>query len=175
MAALIVVETYFGNTRQIADIVADTLCAADMQAQVVGVGSAPTHCDADVDLLVVGAPTHDLGLSTPATRKAAGARTGKDACGPGVREWVAQLSLPAAPPLVAVYDTRTGCPWLAGSAAAQASVLLSERGFPVMAARETFRVHGVAGPLLPGEDDRARRWTKAVTARFSQRRGIRRG
>ena len=65
----------------------------------------------------------------------------------GVREWMGLVTVPSIPPLVAIFDTRTGYPWLPGSAAAQASAFLSSRGFPVIPARETFRVQGITGPL----------------------------
>jgi hypothetical protein len=173
MSALVVVETYFGNTHHVAEVVADTFRSHGMPTDVAEVEGAPTQLSDEIDLLVVGAPTHDLGMSTAESRQAACARTGHAVPATGVREWLARLSKSATPPLVAVFDTRTGYPWLAGSAAAQASAVLSERGFPVMAARESFRVDGVAGPLRRGEDDRARRWANVVVARLVQRRGIR--
>jgi hypothetical protein len=170
MSALVVVETYFGNTRHIADVVAETLRADGTDTDVVSVEDAPTELPAGIDLLVVGAPTHNRGLSTRETRQAACTRNGQVIPSMGVREWVAQVVRPNAPPLVALFDTRTGYPWLAGSAAAQASVLLSDKGFPVMAARATYRVQDIEGPLRIGEDARARHWTNAVSARLERRR-----
>ena len=146
MSALVVVETYFGNTRHIGDVVADHLRSAGIDAAVVSVEEAPTQLNPEIDLLVVGAPTHNLGLSTEASRKTASAQTGLPAPAMGVREWVGRVAQPSVPPLVAVFDTRTGHPWMAGSAAAQASALFARVGFPVLGARETFWVNGVTGP-----------------------------
>jgi hypothetical protein len=67
--------------------------------------------------------------------------------------------------VVAVFDTRFGSPWLPGSAAAQASVRLSGKGFRVLPARASFRVQDIAGPLLPGAEEDARRWIRSVVAR----------
>ncbi len=173
MSALVVVETYFGNTHHVAEVVAGTIRSHGVPTDVANVEDAPIRLSDEIELLIVGAPTHDLGMSTAESRQAACARTGRAVPDAGVREWLAHLSKSDAPPLVAVFDTRTGYPWLAGSAAAQASVLLCEKGFPVMAARETFRVDGVAGPLRRGEDDHARRWANVVVARLVHRRGIR--
>ena len=162
MSALVVVETYFGNTRHIADVVANGLRSDGIDTEVVTVEDAPTQLEDGIELLVIGAPTHDLGLSPPESRQAACARPGHIEPMIGVREWMGLVTVPSKPPLVAIFDTRTGYPWLAGSAAAQASACLSSRGFPVIPARETFRVHGVTGPLNVGEDDRAQRWTTVV-------------
>jgi hypothetical protein len=173
MSALVVVETYFGNTRHIADVVANRLRSDGIDAEVVDVVEAPTELEDGIELLVIGAPTHDLGLPTAETRQAAFARSGQVEPGIGVREWVERVTRPSVPPLVAVFDTRTGYPWLAGSAAAQASVLLSRKGFPVIPARETFRVQGVTGPLSVGEDQRAEYWTDVVAARLQKQRRTR--
>ena len=166
MSALVVVETYFGNTRHLADVVANGLRNDGIDTVVVAVEDAPTQLDDGIELLVIGAPTHDLGLSTAESRQAACARQGHSAPMIGVREWMGLVTVPSIPPLVAVFDTRTGYPWLPGSAAAQASACLSSRGFPVIPARETFRVQGITGPLNEGEDDRAERWTTVVAARL---------
>ncbi|MEP6648865.1 MAG: flavodoxin/nitric oxide synthase [Lapillicoccus sp.] len=170
MSALVVVESYFGNTRHIADIVAESLSSVGIQTEVVPVEDAPTELRAGIDLLVVGAPTHDSGLSTGETRQAACARSGHLVPGIGVREWVGRVVSPTAPPLVALFDTRTGRPWLPGSAAAQASVLLSHKGFPILPARATFRVQDITGPLAIGEEEHARRWANVVAARVERRR-----
>jgi hypothetical protein len=170
MSALVVVETYFGNTRHIADVVADRLTEIGIETAVVSVEDAPTQLDDGMELLVVGAPTHNLGLSTVESRRTASAQVGRLEPRIGVREWVGLVGLPNVPPLVALFDTRTGHPWMAGSAAAQASVLFVRRRLPVLAARETFWVQGITGPLTAGEDERARRWTNAVAARVQSRR-----
>jgi hypothetical protein len=173
MSALVVVESYFGNTRHIADVVALRLRSEGIDTEVVDVADAPAELDHGIELLVVGAPTHDLGLSTAESRQAASARKGN--VEPlGVREWIELVTTPNVPPLVALYDTRTGYPWLPGSAAAAASALLSGKGFPVIPARETFRVQGIAGPLNVGEDQRAERWTSVIAAHLQQQRRTRR-
>lgn len=169
MTAVLVVESYFGSTRHLAEIVAATLHASGIASSVVDVDEAPASLPDDTELLVVGAPTHDLGLSTPESRQAATNRSMRGPARTGVREWASALALPEHPPLVAVFDTRMGDPWLAGSAAAQASVLLSGRGFPVSPARITFRVIDVAGPLRVGEVERARHWAADLAARLEHR------
>ena len=71
MSALVVVATYFGNTRHLADVVANGLRSDGIDTVVVTVEDAPTQLDDGIELLVIGAPTHDLGLSTAQSRQAA--------------------------------------------------------------------------------------------------------
>ena len=54
-SALIVVESYFGNTRAIAEAVAAGLIEGGIEAQVVDVARAPSALPSDLDLLVLGA------------------------------------------------------------------------------------------------------------------------
>ena len=128
MSALVVVETYFGNTRHIADVVADCLRADGVDTAVVMVEDAPTQLDAEIELLVVGAPTHNLGLSTVESRQTASAQTGQLVPRIGIREWierVERLSVPPSSPYSTPAPAVRGWP---GSAAAQASVLPALEG-----------------------------------------------
>ena len=169
MSALIVVESYFGNTRRIAEGVSGELLDAGFETHIAEVEHAPVRLPAALELLVVGAPTHNSGLSTPESRQAACARSGLPEPTLGIREWIEQLEVPATPPWVAVFDTRFGHPWLSGSAAAQASVMLSNKGFRVMPGRATFRVQDIAGPLIHGAEEDARRWIREVATRVQWR------
>jgi hypothetical protein len=88
MRALIVVESWFGNTRA-ARAVADGL-GEFMTVEVCEVGDAPARLAPDVELVVVGGPTHAFGMSRPNTRRdaaqQAGVTTGTER---GIREWLA--------------------------------------------------------------------------------------
>ena len=77
MSAPVVEETYFGNSRRVADIVADVLRFNGIDTEVISVENAPSEIQDDIDLLVSGAPTHNVGLSTQETRQAASARVGR--------------------------------------------------------------------------------------------------
>ena len=61
--ALIIVESYFGNTRAIAEAVSTGLIEGGVDAQIIDVSQAPSALPADLDLLVLGAPTHNRGAS----------------------------------------------------------------------------------------------------------------
>src|SRR6188472_2874693 len=86
MSALVVVESMWGNTRAVAEAVARGL---GEEVEVVEVQDAPTPLPDNVDLLVVGGPTHAFAMSRSTTRHDAverGARGADEAH--GIREWL---------------------------------------------------------------------------------------
>lgn len=162
--ALVVYESLFGNTRQIAEAVADGL-RTGMEVVLVDVGAAPEAVSPDVDLLVVGGPTHAFSMSRQSTRADA-ARQGADtqaAAGIGLREWVARITTGDVRPSVAAYDTKIRQPRLPGSAARAALQRLRRAGFRPVAPAANFYVDGTPGPLTGGELERARAWGKHLT------------
>jgi len=173
MRALVVFESMFGNTKEIAEAVAAGL-AERMDVELVEVGVAPTTLAGDVGLLVVGGPTHVMGMSRPSTRQDAArqlAGAAEDAAaakevvskGVGIREWLTGVDLGRPAPAVAVFDTKLRSP-LPGSAAPKAARLLRRRGARVVD-RRSFYVLGTPGPLRDGERDQARRWAADLAAR----------
>jgi hypothetical protein len=156
MYALIVYESMFGNTRALANAVAEGV-AAWATTTVVAVGEAPTVIEPDVDLLIVGGPIHALSLSRPATRADAVAQ-GAAPVTPvhrGIREWLADVRF-AGDIAVAAFDTRAG--HVPGSAARAALRRLRRRGGTPVGPAASFAVAAVPGPLVDGEVERARDW-----------------
>src|SRR4051812_43182176 len=108
MKALVIYESMFGNTRTVAEAIAEGL-AEHLSTEVVEVGQAPTTVPDDVSLLVLGGPTHAFGMSRANTRADAARQTQ----GPvlswriGQREWLEQAELPRGL-AVATFDTRVG-------------------------------------------------------------------
>ena len=155
MRALVVYESMFGNTGTLARAIAEGLGPS---AEAVDVGSARDTLD-DVDLLVAGGPTHALSLSRASTRKDAGTK-GADpdaAAGIGRREWID--ALPSSPGTrVATFDTKVRRPRLPGSAAKTALKRLRDKGLQTVGKPATFWVDGTEGPLVDGEEARARAW-----------------
>ena len=164
MRALIVVESVFGNTRRIADEIAAGLTARDdvTAVDLVTPDVAATTVPEDVDLLVVGAPTHAMTLSRPNTRQQGAMKIpdSKFAVDTGVRDWLAALAKARPGVTTAVFDTRLAKPsWLVGSAARGIKQRLAKLGYPV-AATEHFSVESTEGPLTTGEPERAREWAE---------------
>src|SRR5262245_39678719 len=160
---LVVFESIFGNTRLVAEAVVAGL-AAGTKVELVEVGEAPTAIDPEVDLLVVGGPTHALGLSRPETRTQAAEGAGRRPALPGLglREWLPALHAGVRPPRVAAFDTRIR--HLPGSAARAALRRLRHDGFPVATRPTSFYVTGTEGPLAEGELERAERWGEQLAA-----------
>jgi hypothetical protein len=168
--ALVVYESMFGNTRAIALAVAEGI-AARMAVEAVEVGDAPRLLPQDVALLVVGAPTHKHGMTTPDSRADAAGRAGDRLVsrGIGLHEWLNALSPSTARLPAAAFDTRIKGPGLLwGSAAKGAAQRLNERGFRQVESPESFLVGGPTGPLfdrlVDGELDRARAWGASLAA-----------
>src|SRR4029450_3737416 len=89
MKTIVVVESAFGNTRSVADAIAEGAGEATV-LDVREAGAVP-RCD----LLGVGGPTHAFGMSRPSTRdeatKQGGHGGGADAV--GLREWLDGLAV----------------------------------------------------------------------------------
>lgn len=164
MAALVVYESMFGNTEQVAQAVARGIQEV-MDADVREVSAVPDGVDPSVDLLVVGAPTHAFGLSRPSTRADAirqGAKQGDERR--GLREWLEQLPPSLGDEVVAAFDTRARrVRHLPGSAARGAVKILRAHGYRATSSR-SFYVEDVSGPLLPGELDRAVAWGRELAS-----------
>jgi hypothetical protein len=168
MNALVVYESMFGNTEQIARSIGEGL-AELMDVEVHEVSAAPAQLAVgSLDLAVVGGPTHAFSLSRPATRADAlrqGASHGRQEI--GLREWISRLRAGAQAPVVAAFDTRVEKVrhW-PGSAAHKAARMLRADGLDVMTA-ESFYVVGTTGPLVAGEADRARAWGRRLAEDLS--------
>lgn len=158
MKALIVVESMFGNTRTVAEAVADGV-RKRMPVDLVSPAEAPAPLLDLVDLLVVGGPTHAFSMTRVNTREDA-VRQGAPAVAtePGIRDWIDRLHAGPHSETVATFDTRVATVrHLPGSAAKAAAKAMRGRGYRTVA-RESFYVEDVGGPLLEGEVTRAREW-----------------
>jgi Flavodoxin domain len=169
MRAIVVFESMFGNTRHIAEAVADGL-RWSMPADVVLAGEPASIDVGDADLVVVGGPTHAWGLSSKRTREGAAQDAVKHPdhvldsapSGSGVREWLDEVKCHDGCRGVA-FDTRFDKPKvLTGSAARSIQRHLHGVGFSDFDKPHSFTVTGMAGPLASGELDRARQWGEAM-------------
>ena len=161
MRTLVVYESMWGNTEQVARAVADGLEDRG-QAEVLDVSEQVPGDLQDVDLLVVGGPTHAFSMSRPSTRADAmtkGARPGHERR--GIREWLD--ALPESDVAVATFDTRVGTVrHLPGSAARKAAKEVRRHHVGRLADVASFYVEDLAGPLLDGELDRAEAWGRSL-------------
>ena len=154
--ALVIVESMWGNTRAVADAVAEGIGG---ECTVLDVQDAPTTVPGNVGLLVLGGPTHALSMTRQRTREGAveqGAPEGHTAR--GIREWLAEASVEEAID-VATFDTKVmKGRHFAGSAAKAAAKSARRHDLGHLVATEDFYVAGTSGPLVDGELERAREW-----------------
>jgi hypothetical protein len=178
MRVVVVYESFFGATREVAEAIAEGIRGAD-PAAVVGVlrvTAAPADL-AGTDLLVVGGPTHLLGLSSRPSRWLAAQYWGdpraprrrhrphgRPLAGPSLRSGLRTLPSTGPGTRAAVFDTRRPGP-LTGGAGPVIARRLRGRGAVLVAAPQDFHVDGVTGPLRAGERNRATAWgARLVTA-----------
>ena len=169
MNALVVVESMWGNTRAVADAVARGL---GEEAEVVEIQQAPAALPDDVDLLVVGGPTHAFSMSRSKTRHDAVERGAQGAYeSQGIREWLDGLQ-PSDRIDVATFDTRVSkVKRLPGSAAKAAGKEVRRHHLGRLIATESFYVDDMEGPLHEGELDRAHRWAAQLRSLVSSTEG----
>ncbi|WP_081680443.1 hypothetical protein [Cellulomonas sp. URHD0024] len=169
MRALVVYESSFGNTAEIARAVWEGMFSRMPDVALLDVAGAPHRVPPELDLLVVGGPTQAFGMSRPATRADAQAQSGVTPAESttGVREWVASLERPERAVYAATFDTRIHSPHVPGSAAIGAMRALRRAGFQLTAEAECFWVMGTKGPLREGETERAHAWGVELTGLLS--------
>lgn len=175
MRAVVVYESMYGNTHQVANAIGAGLETA-FDVSVVPVSQAGPEVLADADLVVVGGPTHAHGMSRASTRKAAVEAADKpasplhtepDALSPGLREWFGTLD--RYPVKAAAFDTRMHGPAaLTGRASKGVARLLRAHGFEMVADPESFLVTK-QDHLQPEETTRAREWGTRLVASSTPR------
>lgn len=175
MKAAVIYESMYGNTRSIAEAIAEGLELV-AESEVLPVEEVQSIDLSRVDLLVVGGPTHVHGMSRKPLRDAAlkdalehpekGLHTEAAAGGPGLREWFDAME--AATGKAAAFDTRLKGPeLLTGHASKSIAKQLGKHGFELVAKPVSFIV-GKDNQLLPGEQERAREWGGILATTLSR-------
>lgn len=167
MKVLVVYESMFGNTREIAEAVAEGL-ASGAKVTVADVAELRPRVPPDVDVVVVGGPTHAFSMSRRTTRSDAVKRGASDSdLAVGIRNWLGALPRGGHPQDFVAFDTRVDVHRLPGAASKAATKLASRLGFRMRTKPASFLVEGYEGPLLPGERDRAREWGRELAAELA--------
>ena len=161
MRALVVFESLWGNTEQVARAVAAGL-GESAEVEVVDVREAPALPD-DVDLVVAGGPTHAFSMTRASTRADAVKQGAPHGTGePGLREWL-EAQPRTGHHRIATFDTRvTKVHRLPGSAARSAARSARKHGYTVATEPTSFYVDDMAGPLADGELERATAWGREL-------------
>ena len=169
MTALIVTESLFGNTLAIAEAIGGGIAEVHGQetVRVVHASRAPSELPADVDLLVVGAPTHLLSLPNAGSRHDAQGKGAAHVQPTGVREWIESVSIPTGL-RVATFDTSIPERIGLGTAAGAAARALRRRGADASVG-PSFFVTGMEGPIADGELGRATAWGRELAGALASR------
>lgn len=144
MRSLVVYDSVYDNTREVAEAVREGL---GKDADVVQASAATPERVAGVGLLVVGSPTHGGRPTEP------------------VQAFISSLLKAASGDIrAAAFDTRYSGRFVRvfGFAADRIAQSLEAKGVALLARPEAFFVSGKKGPLKDGERERAVRWGKAL-------------
>lgn len=163
MKAVVLYESMFGHTRQVAEAIASGLSDL-VEADAIRVGDGASTLSG-ADLVVIGVPTHAHSIPRPRSRAEAAAWAKEPerkltlepgATGRGIREWLKELQ--TAPPHWAAFATRTDLPRiLAGDGAAAIEHRMRRFDAPPLLDRQLFLV-SIDNELLVDELDHARAW-----------------
>ncbi|HEX9135138.1 MAG TPA: flavodoxin domain-containing protein [Ktedonobacteraceae bacterium] len=155
MNTLIIYDSTFGNTAQVAQAMADKLGEhGTVRTALAAEAGLPEM--KELDLLIVGGPTQRHGLS-PAIR--------------ALLERLPRRTLHGAG--AAAFDTRYHmAAWKSGSAANRIASRLKRTGASLLVEPESFFVAEREGPLEEGELKRAARWAEEVFKQFEASRSV---
>lgn len=159
MHAIVVYESHWGNTAEVARAVAEGLGS---DATALTTSEATPDVVATADLVVAGAPVMAFGLPSE-TMVANSAKDPKapvpaDVSHPTLRHWLDELRTIDGPGAhkAAAFETKLW--WSLGGATGAIETRLRKAGFRTVARGEKFVVKGAYGPLREGELERAREW-----------------
>jgi flavodoxin len=146
MKALVVYDSVYGNTEQIAQAIADAIAPSN-EVKVLKAGEANISELESLDLLVVGSPIHG-GRAVPAVQDFLSKVP--DAFVKGKK--------------VAAFDTRSPSTFarIFGNAAGRIARALEKKGGVQAAPPGGFFVTSTKGPLKAGELERAAAWAKGI-------------
>jgi flavodoxin len=153
--AVVVYESHWGNTRAVAEAIAEGIGAG---ARALNTDEATADVVAAADLVVAGAPVMGFSLPRDGTLKQlAGDTKGPtppDVSHPLMRTWLDALQERSA--WGAAFETRIW--WTLRGATGSIESKLARAGYRRLAKAERFVVGGAYGPLREGELERAREW-----------------
>jgi len=145
MKILVVYDSIAGNTEKVAQAIGNALSG---DIRVVRTGEVNPEALGEIDLLIVGSPTHG---SRPT---------------PEIKTFLGKIPEKGLQNIkVAAFDTRINSTFtrLFGHAASKIADNLKKKGGNLVIAAEGFIVEGSKGPLKAGELERAALWIKQIS------------
>jgi len=162
MKAVVVYESFWGNTAAVARAIAEGIGGG---TPTLSTTEATPAALAGVDLLVAGSPVIGFRLPSAEMREAirtnpGPAPTPPDLSHPPMKTWLE--GLPKGQGAATAFDTRVRGPF--GSAAGAIAKALEQAGYRIISKPRGFVVSGRYGPMRPGEIERARQWGAELAA-----------
>lgn len=157
MKALVIYDSYFGNTEQIAQAIGNALGSPE-DVETLRVGNLKPEQLTGLELLIVGSPTRGFRPTAAITNLLKGIPT-NGLSGVKVAAFDTRISIADMGP--AILRFLAG---LFGYAAKPISDGLKRKGGRLTLPPEGFLVEGTEGPLKEGELDRAADWAKQIMA-----------
>ena len=165
MKIIVVYESMYGNTKAIAEAIAEGMREFG-EVRLGTVDEISPDEAPDADLIVAGGPTHAHGMARSDAHDAVAKMPARHKYGPvlpgaeSLRNWIDHL--PDSQQRGAAFDTRFDKPqWLTGSAAMKIARRLGRKGYSIMGAESFFVAH-MDGPLVDGERERAVEWGRTL-------------
>lgn len=161
MRAIVVYESHWGNTAEVARAIAEGI---GPDALALNTDEATASIVADADLVVAGAPIMAFGLPSDTMIQNAGkdpkAPAPADISHPSLRSWLE--GLPPSRAAAASFETKLR--WSPGGATGAIDEHFHAAGFRTVAKGQKFWVSTMYGPLRDGEVERARAWGSELAA-----------
>ncbi|MEK6481897.1 flavodoxin domain-containing protein [Catalinimonas sp. 4WD22] len=154
MEIQILYDSYFGNTREIAEVIGQTLFGA--KVEVLDIKTLDPNHFSTPDLLIVGSPTRGFRPS-PATQEFFKTLPGDKLKGIMVAAFDTRMALRSIKSGVLRFIVKTG-----GYAAKTIEKSMKKKGGESIIEPEGFCVTDKEGPLLEGEKKRAEAWAKKI-------------
>lgn len=162
MKSLVIYESEFGNTEQIAQMIGSALGDGG-DVKVLKVSDVQPDSFAGLDLLIAGSPTQrfrpTLGISSLLSGIPHNSLKGIKVAAFDTRLTQSEISKTA---VLAFFVKLSGD---SAYAAKHIAGLLKKKGGQLVAPPEGFYVDGMKGPLAAGELDRAAEWAKQIRAK----------
>ncbi len=152
MNTLVVYDSVYGNTAQIANAIASTFGQYG-PAKAVAASSTPVPDLTGIDLLALGGPTQGHGVS------------------PAIKELLDKVPSEKLLDIATIaFDTRMDfVRWLSGLAASTIGKKLEQYQVNLLVPPESFLVEGREGPLKKGELERAVEWAHMIAEKLSDK------
>ena len=156
MKALVVYDSMFGNTEQVAQEIGQALLSEGHEVQTLRVTEASSQQATEVDVLLVGSPTRAF-RPTPAITQFLKEIPDNGLQGIKVGAFDTRVSLEEVNSKVLTFFVK-----LFGYAAEPMAKRLQQKGGAQALSPEGFIVTGKEGPLREGELERAAGWAKGI-------------